>query len=528
MANKTLTPRQRMINMMYLVLIAMLALNVSREILKSFHLFELSFISANKSVDARNTETMMAFESKMLDEKTKARTQEWYNLAKKAHQVSADFNAYVEHMKSDIIKSGGGRAETPKGESGLQELAKPDNMEEHARYFMDEGLGNGRKLQARINETRKELVKLLSTCRNSSQIMGSLEKSSQLRAEDVQSNGLERKAWVSTYLENAPLAGVVTLLTKTQNDCKSLEADILSVLSENITINTVIKNGQTALIIPDSRYVMSGTDFKARIALAAFDTYTTQKIIVNGKEIIVKDGIGEYTVPASGTGSHKIEAKIESINPNTGESMYVEAAPVEWSSFMPAATISADAMNVLFIGLDNPMSISVPGITPENTLVSVTNGVNITKTGNGKYIAKCSGSANKAVVTVSARMPDGTTRKMGEMAYRVKRVPPPKLKFGTLTAGIYPKALIMAQTYVNATLDDFYFNGVRYTIKSYKGALLPRNGFPDEKDVAGNSAGNIRYLINKAKSGDNLIIQDAIADGPGGEIKLDAIILKFK
>src|SRR5712675_1366875 len=109
MTNPKLSPRQRMINMMYLVLIAMLALNVSREILKSFHLFELAYINANNTADIRNSETMEAFKMKMESEKTREKTEKWYLFAKSAHQISNEFNQYIEKMKSDIIMEGGGR-----------------------------------------------------------------------------------------------------------------------------------------------------------------------------------------------------------------------------------------------------------------------------------------------------------------------------------------------------------------------------------------------------------------------------------
>src|SRR5687767_2860153 len=109
MANKTLTPRQRMINMMYLVLIAMLALNVSREILKSFHLFELSFINGNKNTEARNREIMHGFEARMEDEKARPKTEKWYALARQANVISREFCDYVEKMKTEIINKGGGR-----------------------------------------------------------------------------------------------------------------------------------------------------------------------------------------------------------------------------------------------------------------------------------------------------------------------------------------------------------------------------------------------------------------------------------
>lgn len=528
MSTSKLSPRQRMINMMYLVLIAMLALNVSREILKSFYLFELSFSNANSTADTRNMETMKAFQKKMDDDKTRKKTEKWFLLAKDAHKISREFNAYVEKMKADIIKDGGGRVELKENEKGLTELATPDNMEKHAYYFIDKGLGNGLKLKNRINETREKLLALLSSARNGEAIMASLERSSQLRAEDPFNGTLENKTWVSSYLENAPLAGVVTLLTKTQNDCKTLEADVLNVLSENINIATVIHDGQVALIIPESRYVMSGSSFKAKIALATFDKTSTPKIIVNGNAINVKDGFGEYSFPANGISSHKVEAKIETIDPYTGKPMFLEAEPLEWNSFQPSATISADAMNVLFIGLDNPMSISVPGITPENTFVSANNGVVLTNAGSGKYIARASGTTGTCVVTVSARTLDGSIKKMGESTYRVRKVPYGKLKAGNLSSGTYSKARLMMQQSINVVLEDFYFNNVRFTVLEYSAIMINRKGEFYREDSKNNSPAALKKVLEKARSGETVYIDYVKARGPSGDIYPDPISLKIQ
>lgn len=518
-----------MINMMYLVLIAMLALNVSREILKSFHLFELSFINANRSADKLNKETLYAFKAKFENEKTRVKTEKWYALARQAHQISTDFTDYVEHVKTEIISKGGGRVKPEKGETGVTELTSPDDMENHAFYFAEEGKGNGRKLKARINATREQLLKLLDSVRNGPAIINSLRQSTRLRADDPKQTGSEIKTWENVYLENAPLAGVATLLTKTQNDCKSLEADVLNVLSENITIASIIHDGQKAIIIPESRYVMSGSAFRARIALATFDKTAPQQIIVNGKPIDVNEGLGEYIVPASGTASHRIEAKIETIDPATGKPAYIEAEPIEWSSFQPSATISADAMNVLFVGLDNPMSISVPGVTPENTFVTASNGVTLTKNGSGRYIARANDKFNSTVIAVSVRMQDGSIKKMGETVYRVRLVPQPKLKIGNLSSGVYPKSRLMMQTSVNAVLENFYFKDVRFTVFRYKAILLSgRNGL-DIRDCESNDPSVFRALVQKAKSGETIYIDFAKARGPGGrEMGMDPISLKIE
>lgn len=530
MANQTLTPRQKMINMMYLVLIAMLALNVSREILKSFHLFEMSFDQANTQIEAKNKETMKQFNDRMLNEKTKKRTEQWYELANQARTISEDFYKYVEKMKADVVLKGGGREISEDGKPGLTELKKPDDMEEHAYYFVDEGLGNGKKLQKKINETREKLAALVLPARNGKVVMQSLLSATQLKAEDPIKDNLNRKTWVSAYLENAPLAGVVTLLTKTQNDCKVLEADVLSVLSENITIESIVNDGQVALIIPENQTVMSGGMFRARIALATYDTKSTPMMYVNGSPIKVVNGFGEIEIPANGTGTHSIEAKIESIDPKTGEPVLVKSEPLEWNSFQASATISADNMNVLFRGLENPMSISVPGITPANTVVTANNGIQIQNKGNGKFIATVSGAANSGIVTVAARMPDGSLKKMGQMEYRLRKVPEPKLKLGNLSPGTHEKSKLKVQQFIYAILEDFYFKNVTFKVVKFRANLVSKkvNNNPAEVRENGNTLGRLQGLINSAGSGDVLVIDEIVVKGPTGEERMDAIIYKIK
>ncbi len=528
MTNKTLTPRQRMINMMYLVLIALLALNVSREILKSFHLFELSFISANRNVDIRNSETMADFQRLMKNDKTRPKTEKWYALAGQAQAISREFHAYVEKMKAEVVANGGGREDPEKGSTELTELKRPDDMEVHAHYFIDDGLGNGRKLQQKINETREKLAALVETARHGELIKASLIKSTQLKAMDPVSKGtVEAKTWVSMYLENAPLAGVVTMLTKTQNDCKALEADVLAVLNENINIESVSNNAQYAMIMPENQSVMSGESFKARIALVTYDTRTTSQMMVNGQPITVQNGIGTITIPATGTGSHTIEASIESINPSTGEPMIVKSDPVTWNSFQASATISADNMNVVFIGLENPMSISIPGITPENTIVGSNNGIVLQKLGAGKYIARVSPGRNTGKVFVSARMQDGTIKSMGEMVYKIRKVPTPKLRLGNLSPGTYERSMLMSQHYLYAYLDDFYFN-VTFKVTKFHMTLAPKNRPYQDVYVTGNTTAQIKPLISSARPGDMLYFDDIHATGPNGALKLESMSLKVR
>ncbi|MCC6817310.1 MAG: gliding motility protein GldM [Bacteroidia bacterium] len=528
MASQKLSPRQKMINMMYLVLIALLALNVSREILKSFHLFELSYFNANQSIEKRNEDIMVQLSLLARDDKSKARAKEWYDLALETRKISAEFCQYVESVKKEVELLGGGREERKKDES-IPELKRPDEMEVNAHYFQSSGKDNGTKLQLKINETREKLLGMLKNVRNSQGVIATLRSTSQLKAIDPLSNEMEKKTWVNTYLVEAPMAGVMTLLSKTQNDCKNLESDVLAVLSENVNINTLIKDGQMAVIIPQSQNVLSGEYFDANIALMSYDTKVESVMRVNGQLIDVKNGIGHIRIPAKGTASHQIFAEIESIDPQTGKSMVVKSEPIEWNSYEGSAAISADNMNVLFFGLENPLSISVPGITPENINVSSTNGIQLRKVGPGKYLASVSGSAREGKVIVNARMQDGTFKSMGTMSFRLKSVPEPKIKFGSLEQGTHERSNLMSQNFIYAVLEDFYFKGVSYKVKSYQAHLVTKKiGNSRDENIVGNSTQIVKEMLKGARSGDVLYFNAIKVQGPTGEIRVPDFSIMIK
>ncbi len=533
MASGKLSPRQKMINMMYLVLIALLALNVSKEILKAFYMFELSFNNANKNTDQKNADVIAAFQANMDDPMKKAKTEPWFILAKDAQKISKEYTEYIEKVKTEIVTKAGGRNEPKDGQVGLTELQQPDNLEKHANYFVvDEGGRRGKEVQEKMNSTRKKLIALLdksATTKEGKLLQASLEKATQLRADDPKEGGASKHTWVSLNLEHSPLAGVVTFLTKSQNDCKSLEADVLNVLASNIDKKTLKFDKQMAVVISESTNVMSGSSFKAKVALAAYNSTAAQTILVNGSPVKVVDGLGEINIPASGVGSHTIVAKIQTLDPNTGETIYVEAPPVEYTTFQPSATISADAMNVLYIGLDNPMSISVPGVAPSATTVNPGPGLNLKKVSDGKYIATVAAGSRETSISVSAKMPDGTSKKMGDMKYRIKQVPRPVAQVGTLPAGSYAKGEIALQNTLYAYLENFVFEGVKYTVTKYRVIYMPKRGMMEEAPGVGNTTGPIRNFANKAKSGDLIVIDGIRANGPGVVDKpLNSIIYTIK
>jgi gliding motility-associated protein GldM len=531
MASGKLSPRQKMINMMYLVLIALLALNISNEILKAFHLMEVSFVKANQSLTDKNKGIMAAFDAAM-EKKDAAgeRARPWAEKAKKVQDISSKFCKDIDLYKAEIEKAAGGRKELDPGQTGLPEMSKGDDMEGHKHYLgTDETTkGKGDALRVIIDKARTDMIAVLKGVKNDKVTMDGFDKTTAFKVEDFKDENGSKKTWERDVLGHSPVAGVMAMLTKVQNDCKALETDILTKLAENIDAATIKFDKQMAVVISESTNVMSGSSFKAQVALAAYNSTAAQRILVNGSPIPVKDGLGEINIPASGVGSHKIEAKIESIDPVTGETVLISAPIVEWTSFQPSATISADAMNVLYIGLDNPMSISVPGVAPANTN-PVGNGINLKKLSDGKYIATVSAGSKEGTISVTAKMPDGTSKKMGEMKYRIRQVPKPEAMLGQLGSGSYPKAQVTAAAaFVYANLANFVFDGVKFTVTKYSVIFVPRRGNMEETSVAGNSAAAIKNFANKAKAGDIILIDRIRATGPGGERPLNPITITIQ
>lgn len=535
MASGKLSPRQKMINMMYLVLIALLALNISNEILKAFHLMEVSFVKANQSLTDKNKGIMAAFDAAM-EKKDAAgeRARPWAEKAKKVQEISAKFCKDIDVYKAEIEKAAGGRKELEPGQTGLPEMSKGDDMEGHKHYLGtdDPGIkGKGDELRVIIDKARKDMINVLNDpkVKDAKAVVNNLEKTTAFKVEDFKDENGATKTWERDVLGHSPVAGVMAMLTKVQNDCKALETDILTKLAENIDAATIKFDKQMAVVISESTNVMSGSSFKAQVALAAYNSTAAQRILVNGSPIPVKDGLGEINIPASGVGSHRIEAKIESIDPATGETVLIPAPIVEWTSFQPSATISADAMNVLYIGLDNPMSISVPGVAPASTIVSPGPGITLTKLSDGKYKATVSAGSKESVISVSAKMPDGSTKKMGEMKYRIRQVPKPEAMLGNLGSGSYPKAQVTAAAaFVYANLANFVFDGVKFTVTKYNVIFVPRRGNMEETPVSGNSAAAVKNFANKAKAGDIILIDRIRATGPGGERPLNPITITIQ
>jgi gliding motility-associated protein GldM len=526
MASGKLSPRQKMINMMYLVLTALLALNVSREILKSFHMMEQSFLNASVNLDGKNDATMQAFKKNM--ETQPAKTKPFYERAKKTVQIANDFNKYIEDLKKTLTEMNGGREEKEEGDV-VGELKMANAMEKHANYFINEK--HGVEVQKMINDTRDNLLAQLKSGKDiklDKSMYQEAEAATQLKANDPKNTklGEEKKTWVSAYLEHNPLAGVMALLTKIQNDAKSLESDVLTKLASGINAADFKFDQLQAKVIASSSYVMTGTPYEADVLLVASNSKSDNVYeLEGGKKLEVEGGVGKFSAVHSDVGVKHFNGNILVTGPDGSVKKYPFEA--EYQTFKPAATISADKMNVLYIGLQNPISVSVPGFPASSVSATISGGGGwkLSKKGGGKYMASGGRGARKVIVSAVVKTEKGN-KTMGRQEYRIRPVPLPRAKLGTLD-GTRPASvgLLRAQRTVYASLGEgFAFEGVKFKVTKFTLVVSTKKGVK-MRNVNGSNFSSVAGLLGGVRRGDQVIITSIKASGPGGVKSIPGIVI---
>lgn len=522
------SPRQKMINMMYLVLIALLAMNVSKEILKAFSLIENSFESSKKNLDAKNSAAKKAI---VKEAETNPSYQIWVTKADLAQKISADFCKKIEDIRKTLETDAKGRQEPKEGHKvvGLAELQMPDNLEIHANYF-DDGPGKkaqGKVLQKLINDTRTQLLAVLKDEKISgnAEIIKKLDDATGLKAENPHGEGPEHD-WVQTTLIHTPLAGVMTMLNKYMNDCKNLESDVLNEISAQVHAKEFKFDQLVAKLIPTKgTMILEGDQYEAEIILSAYNSQQNADMTVNGAKIPVEAGVGKYKATAS-EGERKIKAQIKVAEPGGGFKTY--DVDGEYMGFKSSATISAEKMNVLYVGLDNPIKISVPGFPPENVVSTLAGGGSLVSAGSkGSYIATVPAGAKEVTITANVKTKTGT-KPMGNVKFRVKNVPKPTAMFGVKAGGTIRPQEVTTTSFITCGLgQEFAFEGMNYTVTKFNLTYIPKKGDAGFFQGAGNSLnGQMKGALAKARKGDMITVYNIEAMGPGkiGLVKIPTAI----
>lgn len=507
MAGGKETPRQKMIGIMYLVLMAMLAINVSDTILNAFSTINNSLKTSTANINTSLNQSISAFEQTKMKENP-VRAKPILDKIKEAQKISAELDDYISAVKKEMIDAAGGIVP----ETG--EIKNRDDLDVSPRIMWANGKSNkgkGYEIQKKVNETREKLLVLLDP-RDRSSVSFTLDAND----PEKRSTSGNKLDWVATnFGEGTPVTASVTILSKIQADAKNAENAVVRKFLSKMDEALVNLDAFAAVAVAPSSYIIQGQPYTAEVFLTAYDSKQNPDIVVNGSKLMTKDGRGIYSINTNSEGEFKWKGTIRVKQTDGTEKIY-ETPEQTYRVARPSAVVSPDKMNVFYIGVPNPVSVSAPGIPKENLKVSMTGGS--ISGSNGKYVVKVSGGS-EATVTVSAEVSPGKSQVLGATKYRVKRVPDPIATFAGKASGQIGSATARGIGRLEAELKDFDFD-LKFRVTKFNLFISrPRQDPLFYSSSDGSFSGQIRQNISTLNPGDVLTFQSIVVSGEDGSVR---------
>jgi len=513
-------PRQLMINIMYLVLTAMLALNVSAEIFNAFKIVDKGLKDSNTSLDAANAP--LAGEIKRLAQKKKA-LQKYGDIAPNVSTLSSGFVSYVDALWQEMEAGSVGEGKEPRypldHEKYPGALVAKKNKDVSTRLLVDGG--KGEELKAKIAETRAAFLQFFDEADLPAQT-GNIT----MEVDDVSwTKSKDKKSWSEFNFKQMPIGALEPMFTKFKNDAKSSEAAVLNYLMGKVGGEDIVLDKFQVVSSPKKSYIIEGDKFETEIFLSASagSSNTGVSISVNGSRVAAKDGVAQYSKTTAGTGVKKYSAAISVTNPVTKETKTYKNN-FEYEVGRRSCAVSADKMNVFYIGVDNPVTVSAAGIS-SNELKVTGSGFQLKKGQGGKWVATASKPTNDGYINVS-----GGGLKPTKFPFRVKRIPDPVARLSKSNGGTMGNGEFKAQGGVGAFLDNFDFDA-RCKIQGFELTRVP----PRDDAVSSPNSGakyndKSRRLVNAAKPGDTYFFQNVKARCPGDSAgrKINSMVFKIR
>lgn len=538
MAGGKETPRQKMIGMMYLVLLALLAMNVTKSVLNSFVVINGAMTETNVAFDAKNQATFNEFEKqKTINE---AKVLPWFLKAKAVREASKELNDYFESLKQYIIaKNEGFSEEEMQGDLSWVTLDTAEalgniDMAQHVLLGSDEtkpidGAWTMLEMKRKIADwEEKVLAQFPESQRDAlSEI--------HFEYEGGYNNDGKLEEWHITHFYHAPLAAVITDISMFQNQVKNSEYTALNMLMSNISAEDFKFDEIAVKVIPNSNYVVLGDSFKADVIVAAYST-TQNPVLevgtaldtagksmkdwavsnqVDTSKVHVENGVATYGYKPTSEGEITWGGIIKLKKPGTNQ---FELYPFEHTfiAAKPSMVVSPTKMNVMYKALKNPIDVSVAGFSSSELVVTASGGS--ISGSNGSYFVTPSNTSRELKVNVSVKSKNGGTKSMGSSTFRVKSVPLPTPKFATVVgSGRVSLAQVKASRTVTVELQDFMFDGVKYTVKKFDMVAYVKGKKISLTSSSAAVTSKMKTLIGNQRPKSEIVIKNIRVIGPGGK-----------
>lgn len=510
------TPRQRMISMMYLVYTAMLALNVSAEILQAFVTVGDSMEVTNKLLLGKAESTYIMFENSYKQDPGKV-GENWAK-AQEVRAKTKEIINYIDNIKYELFVAvegtPGGVKEAKKllDAKGFDAVVKKDEYSTPTNYFLegseDGSKGKAIELRKKIETYQKDMLTYAS---------GSFKealKNMQIKTEGSFKNasGQTLNWQMYNFFHTITLADMV-LLNKFKSEIQNAELDLVNHLYSAVSADDFKFNTVIAKVIPKSTYIIQGGQYEAEVFVAAYDSRSELTGEVRGQQYVGDSGMLKLKFGAGAIGPQKYNGTLY-VKKESGAVPYDFQG--EYFVAAPSATISPTKMNVLYIGVENPISVSVPGANSKDVNVSATGaGISLRKIKDGEYVATVK-SQGKASINVTANM-GGKNMNMGTMDFRCKVIPKPTAMVGTYTGGRIPKESLLTQGGLRVSMEGFDFP-VTYNVTSFTMAFNTGGDAQAPIQATGSQfTAEMKAKLAKLRRGNKVYIENIRAKGPDGE-----------
>jgi gliding motility-associated protein gldM len=468
---RKISPRQKMINLMYVVLMAMLALNISTEVLNGFSVVEESL---NRTTGNSSKENDAIFgELDQMMRKNPQKVKQWFMMASTVREMSDSLYNYAQALKVAIVREADGEKGDPLNIEGK------DNIEAASYIMLNPANGQGHKLYEAINSYRARILQFVTDPRQKKIIASNL-------STEVPHHSMG-KNWEEYMFENMPVAAAVTLLSKLQSDVRYAEGEVLHTLVANVGLKDIRVNKLQAFVVPSQTRLYPGETMTAQMFMGAVDSTQQPQVFVNGQ--LIKGN--QITVKAGAPGKHTLSGYIlikdltgNVLRRNFSQDYWVTGGPQPKEYISPQgmqkvppfdgmATIAADLMNVLYAGFDNPITISIPN-TSQHDVQATMSGGSLVARGGGHFIARPSAVGQPVTISVSAK-----GRKIGEYQFRVRKLPDPSpyIAMGAdrFKSGALSKAALMSAPGIQAAIDDGLLD-IPFSVTSFRVVFFDNMG----------------------------------------------------
>ena len=509
-------PRQIMINLMYLVLTAMLALNVSAEVINAFFKFRDGLERTNtvvKDANAAKIESMAVAVKKKPDYKPLVPA------AEEVQSIVSEFTTYINDVTGRLDEAAGGIITDEEDEN----FGKPERFKDKeipTRFFVEgyEGpLGEsvtaeGPNIKQKVAETKQRLIEVLNKLKGNRTLAitsEDIEKLSNDLTLEIDTTNLKGKSWEEFNFDHMPVAACYPTLSKLKTDANTSGNIIINYLGSKIGATVVKFDKFVVTSSPKNTYLLKGDTYEAEIFLSAASSQAKVNVSVNGSSLPSREGVATYKSTPSGLGEQSYTASITVTNPFNNKSETYKKTFKYTVGTKSGATVSADKMNVFYIGVTNPVSVAAGGDFSKINASCSGGGCSMSKTGGGKYNVTVS-SPGKANVTVSAPDVEAQT-----FEFRVKRIPDPVALIAKDLKSSMGTGEFKAYQGIRAELKNFDFEA-RCNIMGFEIAYVPKRNDPViSLQQGGRYNGKTQEMVNRAKPGDIYYFTKIKAKCPG-------------